>query len=168
MTTGSWNMMLAFLNKDIISGAKQLLWAGRVSDVQRRNKIYLVLFDDFAFRTLSRKSTWLFTWWNNALSSCDLSDCLFDSWPPMPSLCIFALIEAPTRLRFSDFFLNFYSRLSKSSGKMGQIDQNWGAEYGHFYFGGLKNHKIMHLPPQPHFTMCTSINRVQLKIYQFS
>ena len=131
-------------------------------------KIYLVLFDDFAFRTLSHRSTWLFTWWNNALSSCDLSDCLFDSWPPMPSLCIFVLIEAPTRLRFSEFFFNFYSRLSKSSWKMGQIDQNWGAEYGHFYFGGLKNHKIMHLPPQPHFTMCTSINRVQLKIYQFS
>ena len=38
MTTGSWNMILAFLNKDIISGAKQLLWTGRVSDVQRRNK----------------------------------------------------------------------------------------------------------------------------------
>ena len=26
MTTGSWNMILAFLNKDIISGAKQPLW----------------------------------------------------------------------------------------------------------------------------------------------
>ena len=38
MTTGSWNMILAFLNKDIISGAKQLLWTGRVSDVHRRNK----------------------------------------------------------------------------------------------------------------------------------
>ena len=38
MTTGSWNMILAFLNKDIISGAKQLLWTGRVSDVQRRNE----------------------------------------------------------------------------------------------------------------------------------
>ena len=50
---------------------------------------------------------------------------------------------------------NFYSKLSKSSGKMSQIDQNWGAEYGHFYFGRLKNHKITHLPP--HFTMCTSI-----------
>ena len=73
----------------------------------------------------------------------------------MPSLCIFVLIEAPTRLRFSDFFLNFYSRLLMSSGKMGQIDQNWGAEYGHFYFGWLKNHKITHLPP--HYTMCTSI-----------
>ena len=32
------NMILAFLKKDIISGAKQLLWTGRVSDVQRRNK----------------------------------------------------------------------------------------------------------------------------------
>merc|ERR1712004_328744 len=38
MTTGSLNMILAFLNKDIISGAKQLLWTGRVSDVHRRNK----------------------------------------------------------------------------------------------------------------------------------
>ena len=32
------NMILAFLKKDIISGAKQLLWTGRVSDVHRRNK----------------------------------------------------------------------------------------------------------------------------------
>ena len=32
------NMILAFLKKDIISGAKQLLWTGRVSDVQRTNK----------------------------------------------------------------------------------------------------------------------------------
>ena len=31
------NMILAFLKKDIISGAKQLLWTGRVSDVHRRN-----------------------------------------------------------------------------------------------------------------------------------
>ena len=38
MTTGSWNMILVFLNKDIISDAKQLLWTGRVSDVQRRNE----------------------------------------------------------------------------------------------------------------------------------
>ena len=64
------------------------------------------------------------------------------------------------------FFFNFYSRHSKSSGKMGLIDQNRGAKYGHFYLGKLKNHKITHL--LPHFTMCTSINRVQLKIYQFS
>ena len=32
------NMILAFLKKDIISGAKQLLWTGRVSDVHRRNE----------------------------------------------------------------------------------------------------------------------------------
>ena len=32
------NMILAFPKKDIISGAKQLLWTGRVSDVHRRNK----------------------------------------------------------------------------------------------------------------------------------
>ena len=32
------NIILAFLKKDIISGAKQLLWTGRVSDVHRRNK----------------------------------------------------------------------------------------------------------------------------------
>ena len=32
------NMILAFLKKDIISGAKQLLWTERVSGVQRRNK----------------------------------------------------------------------------------------------------------------------------------
>ena len=32
------NMILAFLKKDIISSAKQLLWTGRVSDVHRRNK----------------------------------------------------------------------------------------------------------------------------------
>ena len=38
MTTGSGNMILAFLNKDIILGAKQLLWTGRVSDVHRRNR----------------------------------------------------------------------------------------------------------------------------------
>ena len=57
------------------------------------------------------------------------------------------------------------SRLLESSGKMGQVDQNWGAEYEHFYFGRLKNYKITHLPP--HFTKCKSITRVQLKIYQF-
>ena len=128
-------------------------------------KIYLVLFDDFAFRTLSRKSTWLFTWWNNALSSCDLSDCLFDSCLPCLAYASSPWLRPPPGSDFLSFF-NFYSRLSKSSWKMGQIDQNWGAEYGHFYFGRLNNHKITHLPP--HFTMCTSINRVQLKIYQFS
>ena len=55
-------------------------------------KIYPVLFNNFAFWALLRKNTWLFTWWKNALSSCDLSDCLIYSWSPMPSLCIFALI----------------------------------------------------------------------------
>ena len=44
MTTGSWNMILAFLNKDIISGAKQRLWTGRVSDVHRRNKNYIFCY----------------------------------------------------------------------------------------------------------------------------
>ena len=45
------NMILAFLKKDIISGAKQLLWIGRVSDVQSIGeiKIYLVLSNTFAF-----------------------------------------------------------------------------------------------------------------------
>ena len=42
-------------------------------------KIYLVLFNNFAFWALLRKNTWLFAWWKNALSSCDLSDCLIDS-----------------------------------------------------------------------------------------
>ena len=55
-------------------------------------KIYLLLFNNFAFWALLRKNTWVFTWWKNALSSCDLSDCLIDSWSPMPSLRIFALI----------------------------------------------------------------------------
>ena len=62
-------------------------------------------------------------------------------------------------------FLNLCSRLLESSGKMGQVDQNWGTEYEHFYFGRLKNNKITHLPP--HFTKCKSITRVQLKIYHF-
>ena len=129
-------------------------------------KIYLVLFDDFAFRTLSRKSTWLFTWWNNALSSCDLSDCLFDSWPPMPSLCIFALIEAPTRLRFSEFFLIFIADFRSHLGKWVKLIKIEALNMGISTLEEKKNHKITHLPP--HFTMCTSINRVQLKIYQFS
>ena len=47
---------------------------------------------------------------------------------------------------------------------MGQVDQNWGAEYEHFYFGRLKNYKITHLPP--HFTMFKSIDRVLLCLIQ--
>ena len=56
------------------------------------------------------------------------------------------------------------SRLLESSGKMGQVDQNWGTEYEHFYFGRLKNYKITHIPP--HFTMFKSINRVLLCLIQ--
>ena len=47
---------------------------------------------------------------------------------------------------------------------MGQVDQNWGTEYEHFYFGRLKNYKITHIPP--HFTMFKSINRVLLCLIQ--
>ena len=44
------NMILAFLKKDIISGAKQLLWTERECLVSREEiKIYLVLFNNFAF-----------------------------------------------------------------------------------------------------------------------
>ena len=124
-------------------------------------KIYLVLFNNFAFWALLRKNTWLFTWWKNALSSCDLSGCLIDSWSP----CLAYVsspwldhteISCPEPPPGSDFlsFLNLCSRLLESSGKMGQVDQNWGAEYEHFYFGRLKNYKITHLPP--HFTMFKS------------
>ena len=69
-------------------------------------------------------------------------------------------ISCPEPPPGSDFlsFLNLCSRLLKSSGKMGQVDQNWGTEYEHFYFGRLKNYKITHIPP--HFTMFKSINRV--------
>ena len=76
-------------------------------------------------------------------------------------------ISCPEPPPGSDFlsFLNLCSRLLESSGKMGQVDQNWGTEYEHFYFGRLKNYKITHLPP--HFNMCKSMSRVQLKIYQF-
>ena len=73
--------------------------------------------------------------------------------------------QSPQPAQIFWVFFNLYSRLLESSGKMGQIDQNWGAEYEHFYFGRLKNHKITHLPP--HFNMCKSISRVQLKIYNF-
>ena len=114
------NMILAFLKKDIISGAKQLLWTGRVSDVQRRNKnIHILCYSMTSLFELYHAKAHDFspTWWNNALSSCDLSDYLFDSWPPMPSLCIFALIEAPTRLRFSEFFLIFIADFRSHLGK---------------------------------------------------
>ena len=51
MTTGSWNMILAFLNKDIISGAKQLRWTRQGECLMSTEgiKIYLVLFNSFAF-----------------------------------------------------------------------------------------------------------------------
>ena len=117
ITTGSWNVIIAFLNKDIISCAKQPLWTGRGSDVQRRNRNISCAIRWLRFLNSITQNTWLFTWWNNALSSCDLSDCLFDSWPPMPSLCIFALIEAPTRLRFSEFFLIFIADFRSHLGK---------------------------------------------------
>ena len=75
-------------------------------------------------------------------------------------------ISCPEPPPGSDFlsFLNLCSRLLESSGKMGQVDQKWGAEYEHFYFGRLKNYKITHLPP--HFTMFKSINRVLLCLIQ--
>ena len=75
-------------------------------------------------------------------------------------------ISCPEPPPGSDFlsFLNLCSRLLESSGKMGQVDQKWGAEYEHFYFGRLKNYKITHLPP--HFTMFKSIDRVLLCLIQ--
>ena len=50
----------------------------------------------------------------------------------MPSLCIFALIEAPTRLRFSEFFLIFIADFRSHLGKWVKLIKIE-AEYEHLY-----------------------------------
>ena len=55
------NMILAFLKKDIISGAKQLLWTGRVSDVHRRNKNISCAIQQLRFSELYYAKTYDFS-----------------------------------------------------------------------------------------------------------
>ena len=80
-------------------------------------------------------------------------------------------IRASTRLRFSEFTQNFWvfsADFWQTFWVIWVNESDWSnlrLNMSIFTLGRLKNHKIKHL--HPHFTMCMSRTRLQLKINLF-